>query len=1089
MVIRARQWRSMPCVSERLTLVLLCATGFFSNVLAQPTVEFDHLSVKQGLSQSAVMCIFQDSQGFMWFGTQDGLNRYDGYKFTVFKHDPTNPRSLSYNLILSIHEGPKGTLWIGTADNPKVVNRFDRLTESFTQWPSDSVDLNNALGSSVQATYIDSYGTRWFGSIGGGLTRVETETGNKTTYKHDPSNPKSLIDNRVYYVYGDRTGTIWVGTREGLDRFDRQTETFIHYRHDDSDPNSLSDNWVWPIYEDRDGILWVGTKHGGLNRLDRTRGTFAHYRYSSSDPRSLSDDDVLSIYQDRSGVLWVGTSDNGLNRFHPGLGAFMHFANDPLDPGSLIDNTIKSICVDRSGVAWIGTTRGLDRFDRANEAFTHYKHDASNSKSLGDNIPQYIYEDRSGTLWIGTYSSGLDRFDRKTGVFVHYRHDASDPKTLSDNRVYALCEDQVGEFWVGTYGGGLNRLDRKTGTFTTYTHNDSVPTSLSANGVWSLYEDHEGVLWVGTSGGGLNRFNRDTGTFTHYRHDDSNPASLSDDNIICIHEDRAGTLWLGTIGGLNRFNRETGKFKHFREKDGLPNDFVFGILEDNLGLPAQTWLGPAAVPTGRQGQAGNLWLSTNKGLSRFDPEQETFRNYDYYDGLQSDEFNQDAFATDRRTGEMYFGGVNGFNLFHPDSVKENPYVSPVVFSSCVRYNTDDEQGRPIEEKGISVRAQIALTYKDNIATFEFAALNYYNTFKNRYAYKLEGFSDNWIQLGTERRATFTNLDAGEYVLRVKGTNNDGVWNEQGASLHLIVTPPWWKTRWAYVSYGLFAIGFLYRVRQFEIKRREQKARVRESELRTKAVEAEKRALVAENKRKTEELEGARKLQLSMLPRDVPKLPHLEIAVSMKTATEVGGDYYDFSTGEDGTLNVAVGDATGHGMAAGTIVTLMKGFFTSDASRVDMQTFFNHCSKAIREIKLGRLLMAFSLVKITGNKVSLSSAGMPPVYLYRKSTGAIEEIMLKGMPLGAMKNFPYAVHDTQLQTGDTMLLLTDGLPEQKNTGGEMFDYARVQAKLKEVAERTPDEIIQHLVKAGEEWMNGATQDDDVTVLVIKMKGLQ
>ncbi|MEK6754778.1 MAG: SpoIIE family protein phosphatase, partial [Bacteroidota bacterium] len=303
----------------------------------------------------------------------------------------------------------------------------------------------------------------------------------------------------------------------------------------------------------------------------------------------------------------------------------------------------------------------------------------------------------------------------------------------------------------------------------------------------------------------------------------------------------------------------------------------------------------------------------------------------------------------------------------------------------------------------------------------------------------------------------------------------------------IVTPPWWRTKWAYGLYAVMVVGFLYTMRRFELNRREQKARVRESELRAKAVEAEKRALQAENERQTKELEDARTLQLSMLPKDVPHLPEYDIAVLMKTATEVGGDYYDFSLAQDGTLNVAFGDATGHGMQAGTIVTLMKGLFLSDASRFDIQTFFNHCSKSIKEIRLERLFMAFTLVRLKGNSVYLSSAGMPPVYLYRKRDGSVEEILLKGMPLGAMKNFPYALHETKLERGDTLLLLTDGLPEQKNASEELFEYARIQQAFSEVGTCQPDEIIAHLVKAGESWMNGATQDDDITLLVIKMRG--
>ncbi len=469
-----------------------------------------------------------------------------------------------------------------------------------------------------------------------------------------------------------------------------------------------------------------------------------------------------------------------------------------------------------------------------------------------------------------------------------------------------------------------------------------------------------------------------------------------------------------------------------------------------------------------------------------DPGTETFRNYDYNDGLQGDEFNQNAFARDPVTGMMYFGGGNGVTVFHPDSVKRNPFVPPVAFSAFVRYNTDDEEGMPILETGIDAKDAVTLSYKDNVAEFTFAALSYYNSAKNRYAYRLEGYSDNWIQLGTERKATFTNLDGGRYVLRVRGANNDGVWNEEGTALTVVVTPPWWKTTWAYILYGLIFMSVLYMLRRIELNRREQKALVRESELRAKAAEAEKRALAAENERKTRELEDARRLQLSMLPQEVPQLPGYEIAVFMRTATEVGGDYYDFVPGDGEVLNVGFGDATGHGMQAGTIVTLMKGLFLSEAARSGIQAFFHHCSATIKGIRLGRLFMAFSLVRIKGSTVAFSCAGMPPIFLYRRSAGSVEEMQLRGMPLGAMKNAPYGLQEVAMEPGDTLLLLTDGLPEQKNASGEMFDYARVRSTLEASCPSSPQAIIDSLVKAGEGWMDGVPLDDDITLLVIQRK---
>jgi serine phosphatase RsbU (regulator of sigma subunit) len=524
-------------------------------------------------------------------------------------------------------------------------------------------------------------------------------------------------------------------------------------------------------------------------------------------------------------------------------------------------------------------------------------------------------------------------------------------------------------------------------------------------------------------------------------------------------------MWCGTTKGFGRFIPGSGTFKNYSELDGLANNFVYGIVEDN---------------------DGKLWLSTNKGLSKFDPVKETFVNYYAEDGLQGDEFNQNAFAKDTRTGNILFGGPNGFNVFNPEKLRGNQFLPPIALTGFLRYNSDDQDGKPIVEKGISERDSVLLTYKDNIIAFDFAALSFYNNQKNQYKYLLEGINDNWIQLGNNHTITFTNLSPGEYRLRVIGSNNDGIWNPEGASLYISVSPPWWKTKIAYSMYAILCVSVLLGIRKFETDRREQKVKIRETELRMKATEAEKRVIQIENDRKTKELEEARQLQLSMLPKVLPVLPGLEIAAFMRTATEVGGDYYDFIVQDDGVLNVAFGDATGHGLQAGTMVTLMKGFFTSDAARLGQQEFMNHCTQMIKEIKLGRILMSFSFIRVHDGAMSITSAGMPPVYHCNGRTNETEEIVIKGMPLGAKKNFPYALVEKKLCSGDTILLLSDGLPEQMNNKEEMFDYSRVKNLFSTLASEEPNTIIKKLVEAGDVWMNGRIQDDDITLVVIKVK---
>lgn len=1048
----------------QVRLAVCCAVAFCAAGLqARASMPFHHLNVKQGLSQGSVNCILQDSKGFIWLGTQDGLNRFDGYTCKVFKHDPGDSLSLSDNFVLGMYEDSAGTLWIRTLNTPNLLNRFDRAAGVFRRIDAGSVRLAGMKGSTVKAEYDGPDGIRWRGTIGGGMTRYDPRTGVTTLFKNDPANPNSISDNRVYSVTGDHLGSIWIGTRLGLDCLDPRSGAITRYRHDEADPHSLSDNWVWPILEDRDGILWVGTFRGGLNRFDRQTGTFTRFRHSDANPRSLGGDQLYSLYQDQSGMIWVGTNEHGADRFHPDLNPFFHFTNDPANPAGLLDNGILSMYVDRSGVAWVGTQRGVDLFDRVKGTFTHLHHDAARPDGIGDNQAQCFAEDRNGNIWIGMVSGGLDMYSPATRKFRHFRHNEKNTRSLSDDRVYALAASARGGIWVGTYGGGLNHLDPVTGSCVRYTHADSLPSSLGAPGVLSLLEDRSGTLWIGTYGGGLDRLEPGSSVFTHFRHREDNPRSLSDDMVLCLWEDQGGALWAGTMGGLNRLDPATNSFSSYREKDGLPNGNIWGILED---------------------AHGRLWISTNKGLTRYDREKGTFYNYDYADGLQGDEFNQNAFARDRRTGELYFGGSNGFTLFHPDSVKANPYTPPIVFSSFTRYNTDDAAGKPIEEAGIDAKDAIRISYKDNVAIIEFAALSFFNSFKNQYAYRLEGYSDNWIQLGAERRATFTNLDGGTYTLRVKGSNSAGVWNDEGASLSILVTPPWWKTPWAYAGYSLAVFGVFFSLRRFELNRREQKSRIREATLRAKAMEAENRALESENERKTKELEDARKLQLSMLPHTIPRLQEYRVAVSMKTATEVGGDYYDFSVGQDGAFNVALGDATGHGMQAGTMVTLMKGLFVSDVQRFGVLPFLRHCSRTIKELRLGRVFMAFTLGRLQGQSFSFSSAGMPPVFHFKKRDGSVEELLVEGMPLGAMKNYAYALRETTLEDGDTLLLLTDGLPEQKNAHQEMFDYARVKQMLTEVGTRSPEDIVAQFTRAADLWMGSIPQDDDITLLVIQ-----
>jgi len=847
---------------------LLCLPGSLS--AQSRIIHFDHLSIEQGLSQANVNCILQDRRGFMWFGTQDGLNRYDGYVFTVFRHEPLDSSSLSQNWVSACLEDHRGALWVGTRGG---LDRFDPTSETFRHFPHDPSQAQGLSNDRVRSIYEDRQANLWVGAEGGGLARLDPATGVFTHYRHDPQNRNSLSHDTVAAILADPQGNLWVGTEGGgLDRLDPATGVFTHYRHDPSDAKSLSDDRVLALYEDTHGVLWVGTREGGVDAFDRAAGGFVHHRHRPSDPASLSANSVGAIFQDQRGVLWIGTA-GGLNEWNPTHRTFVRYHSDPTDPGSLSDDQVRSLYEDKGGVLWVGTfaglnkwnTRiegfrsfragpkgsglssssvgslqtdrqgvlwiatfgGLNRFDPRTGTFSYHRHRDSDPRSLSDDRVNTLLVDREGTLWVGTFGSGLDRFDGK--VFTHYRHDPSDPKSLSGNVVSSLCEDTDGVLWVGTYGGGLNRLDRARGGFVRY--RDDPPGSSGPNHdqIQVIYPDREGFLWVGTDGGGLSRFDRHKGSSTWFHHDPKDPTSLSSDYVISFHEDTNGVLWIGTDAGLNRWDpadrrSNRGRFERFGEREGLPNEVVYGILSD---------------------RRGNLWLSTVKGLSRFEPATKRFKNYNPSHGLQSYEFNLGAYYQSP-DGEMFFGGVNGFNSFHPDRIRENAHVPPVVLTGLWKSGQKVTLDRPLWET-----EEIELSYRDYVISFEFAALDYTAPEQNRYAYKLDGLDDGWIDLGTLRRATYTNLAPGRYAFRVRGSNNDGVWSADGAVLRIRVIPPPWKTWWAYLSYVLalavVVVGYV-RAQAGKLAREEEYSRklARQVQERTRELEEKTQELVESN---------------------------------------------------------------------------------------------------------------------------------------------------------------------------------------------------------------------------------------------------
>ena len=811
-------------------------------------LKFKHLTSDDGLSQNFISCILQDQKGFMWFGTKDGLNRYDGYSFVVYQHNPFDTTTISANYITALYEDSRGLIWIGTLNGG--LNCFKRETETFVRIHIKSLLSENHSLNEIKSIREDSEGNIWFGTRGDGLFMLSIKNRNllQSTYKqfvNETDKTESINSNIITSLLIDSKGSMWVGSENGLDQFDFSTAKFKHFNIQTKNPRAPESQYqksVNSIYESKSAELWLGTL-SGLVKFERHNGSYKliphHYEvYRYGWGR------IVQIIEDHSGKLWLATPGE-LMRFDPVTVSYSYFRNDPFNPQSISYNSISSMFVDKTNMLWFGTSgMGINIFDPKADRFSTLggKKNAS-SRVTGFSV-RSILEDDNGFVWVST--DVLYRWNRKRGELKSYETSSNNLDDFGNTGAWSMIKSSDGKIWTATTEG-LYRYDPLTENARQYKFNPADSLGLLQKGVYSVFEDREGSIWIATENfisrlinidkgifqhfcykpvksyneqvrtviyqdqkgifwlgteDGLIRFDLPKKSFRTYKNDSSNPNSLSNNFIKSICSDPfelENIIWLGTAGGgLNRFDVDEGSFTHFSESDGLPNNVVYGILPDDIG---------------------NFWLSTNKGLSKFNPRDSTFRNYNVRDGLQSNEFNTGAYYRSKK-GEMFFGGINGLNYFHPDAIKDNPFKPDVVLTNFKLgdHYISNKNENSILQKSISETDQIVLSYDEDVVTFEFAALDYSAPEKNQYAYKLENFNKDWIHSGTTRTATYTHLPPGKYIFRIKGSNNDGIWNEKGVALTLIITPPWWSTWWAYILYGLLFISGLYFIRRYELNR-------------------------------------------------------------------------------------------------------------------------------------------------------------------------------------------------------------------------------------------------------------------------------
>jgi DNA-binding NtrC family response regulator/ligand-binding sensor domain-containing protein len=851
--------------------VLLLLKGAFSAVtpaaiqttgVTQHNYHFDRLTLEDGLSQSIIYDIHQDRQGYMWFASEDGLNKYDGYNFRIFRKELGNHSSVSINAINSIFEDDEGMLWIGTYSG---LNVFDPDTELFTRYFCDPDDPSSLSDNFISDITQDHLGNIWIATKFG-LNKFDKKLKSFQRFYFEVSEkPHSESSNHLNAIMLDKNRNMWIGSHYGLFIFNTENETYQAFTMHNTE-NELPANSINAIAQTRDGLLWIGT-HRGLCSL--RANPFGNYKLTKSfnipdNPNSISSNNVTAILEDSYGALWIGTM-GGLNLFDRSQNKFYSFKHNPLDDKSISYNEIVTLHEDRSGNVWIGTYGGsISKLNRHAKPFEHFRNEPANPNSLNDNIVWSFAEDENDVLWVGTHSGGLNKYDRRTGEWtafngikwndqimpmrsIHslqidsqatlwvgcnfglvrfdrdhnsfelFQHEQQ--KSTITSNVTEIYEDNQQRLWIGYGSAGLGLHDRATNSFQHFVHDDKNKNSLSSDLVRVVYQDGAGAMWIGTNGGGLNRLDVETKTFTHFRYDADDTTTIASDFIYSITEDDAGQLWIATWGGgLDLFNRETQTFQHHTMRDGLPDNSLYAIVKDDQGF---------------------LWMSSNSGLARFDPKTRDCWTFNALDGLQSNEFNSGAFFKSDR-GELFFGGINGFNYFIPDQITPNPTVPPLAITSFSIFSTPHRMIDYLNEHG-----QLDLNHNHYHISFEFAALEYTSPAKNRYAYKMEGFDKEWIYVNASKRlAGYSTLPPGEYTFMVKGSNNDGVWSETPLSVPVVINPPFYKT-WLFRILLFLVIGsvvfFVFKTRE---KREREKKRLLEAHLaeRTKAAEQLEKAL-------------------------------------------------------------------------------------------------------------------------------------------------------------------------------------------------------------------------------------------------------
>ena len=1092
---------------------------FIVNILYGQNLKFVHYTPEEenGISNGTVRKIIQDKQGIIWIGTEDGINKFDGYTFRKFKYNPDDTNTVSDNKIYDILEDHDGKLWFATGFG---LNKYDPKFNRFIRYLNIENNDNSLSDNSVRCIVEDNEMVLWIGTDNGGLNTLNINTGVFYNY-NNRKDSSSLNVEIITALFKSNDGNIWIGTKNnGLFKYDQKANDFKQYlfTHNNEEYQEMK-NWITCIYEDNNGNLWIGTRKGGLNLMDKKNNILIDYTklLDISEPKELDKYWIRSIIEDKHGQVWVATK-NGLTKIELNkqcLGFYeMHNDNNAY---SINCNNLTDLFLDASGSLWIGsydlgfdivhhtivnfshhkkvedddntirsnivfvieedeyggllictTAGGISLLDRRTNRMTHY----ADKNSELDKPVLDIHLDKTGTLWLGTWGKGLQYFDRKTGFVKSYIAKSEDSTSISNNTVMSVYDDNKGNLWLATFNG-MDRFDKKTTKFKRFYENDGLPCKI----INYITGNGQDTLWIGTRGGGLSIYNTKTQKFENYLFVEGDSTSISNNVVNYIYNDKKGHLWLSTDAGLNCFIKKTKKIIRITEKDGLPHNRLWGIFED---------------------KEGNLWISSNYGICRYTPDftnstKGKFRNFNKSDGLQGNEFTQLAHFQNNKTGEIFFGGVNGFNSFFPDRIIENKYIPPV---HLISFKKMDEEVVFKGDTTVNYKKDIQVSWRENFIAFEFAGLDYADPEKNLYSYKMEGLDINWSNPSVRRYAPYPNIRDGEYIFRVRAANNEGIWNNEGLAVRVTINPPFWRTNWFIISSVIATILAILLYIRIRTKRLKQEKRILEETVAQRTAE-----LRQKNEDILSSIQYAKRIQVAILPTlSAFKKEFPNSFIVYKPKDIVSGDFFWFYKKGKRRL-FAAADCTGHGVPGAFMSIIGNNLLekiVNDKNILDPAELLTELDADIIEAldQRGRKGDSFDGMDIAlcahekgSNVLEYAGAYRPLIHISGREVTKVRSTKRSIGGSQKIEKKDFVTNRIEVKKGDIVYAFSDGYADQfGGPKGRKFMMRNLQEELANIHHIPINEQADYMNETIEIWMNNYNlkyeQVDDILLIGVQ-----